>query len=294
MNAGSVASLAVKQKAPREDEQVAADAISAVVDLAAPPEFEPNGRDTAPDWRMWMTDGRIVDVEVISSTNQAAREFTAALPDGSATQCREDERLAHRWGIAVRYHNPSGKDRTLDKLLSAVCDVLASVESQDLPPAQMMEAAQLALRIDPDVIGLRGRDRHVQVTRPPEHVGVGLGVVCVVGYAGFGGRVGLRRLIPPIQECISKKAAVARRTGANGPTWLAVVLHDEPYALFNDFFGPNAQSPLPQLDSIAFHDFDEVWIITELSVSRRLAVLRLSEGGNKQRRHIVPRLSGAA
>ena len=42
----------MSDKKPREDEQAAADAICAVVKLVEPPEFEPNGRDTAPDWRM--------------------------------------------------------------------------------------------------------------------------------------------------------------------------------------------------------------------------------------------------
>lgn len=57
-----VGSLAVSQKQPRADEQAAADAISAVEDLAADPCYEPNGRDTAPDWRLRMTDGRVVDM----------------------------------------------------------------------------------------------------------------------------------------------------------------------------------------------------------------------------------------
>jgi len=75
VGAGWVASLAVKPKAPRVDEQAAADAISAVVKLMEPPVFEPNGRDTAPDWRMTLADGRVADVEVTIWTDGGERSF---------------------------------------------------------------------------------------------------------------------------------------------------------------------------------------------------------------------------
>ena len=60
-----------------------------------------------------------------------------------------------------------------------------------------------------------------------------------------------------------------------------------------DFFGPNAPSPPPRLDAISFDYFDEVWVAvrTFIGEDRRegFVVLRLSEGGHKQQRHIVSR-----
>ena len=106
-DAGWVASLAVKQKDPRADEQVAADAISALVELVEPPEFEPNGRDTAPDWRMRIAGGRVADVEVICGTNRAAREFRGALSTrDSAMQIWTDARLSWEWTIIVSEISP--------------------------------------------------------------------------------------------------------------------------------------------------------------------------------------------
>ena len=70
-----VASLAVSEKEPSPSEQAAADAISAVEDLVAEPCYEPNGRDTAPDWRMKLTGERVADVEVTRAADEGTRSL---------------------------------------------------------------------------------------------------------------------------------------------------------------------------------------------------------------------------
>ena len=65
----------MSEKKPSGSEQDAADAIRSVEELLKPPEFEPNVRDTAPDWRVTMTNGRVADVEVTTRTDGDAMSF---------------------------------------------------------------------------------------------------------------------------------------------------------------------------------------------------------------------------
>ena len=148
-----VASLAMKPKDPRVDEQAAADAIRAVVELLEPPEFEPNGRDTAPDWRIEMTCGRVADVEVIRSTDEDATWFMQSLaPDGSP-RVRRDARLSHEWTILVSDLSPAtNRGLGIGKLMDSVCDTLASVESEHYSPEQMKEIARWELRLNAELM----------------------------------------------------------------------------------------------------------------------------------------------
>ena len=74
--------------------------------------------------------------------------------------------------------------------------------------------------------------------------------------------------------------------------WLAVMPEGGPAWLLKDFFGAGSPPP-PRLDPISFDYFDEVWVVTRTFIGedRRegFVVLRLSEGGHKQQRHIVSR-----
>lgn len=125
-----VASLAVSDKRPRVDEQLAADAIGVVVELLEPPEWEPNGRDTAPDWRVKLCDGRVADVEVTTFTDSDVRSFSAQLhkKDGSF-KTWSDERLSWQWTVFVFDRDPgtNRKRRPLEQLVEALVSTLAGL-----------------------------------------------------------------------------------------------------------------------------------------------------------------------
>lgn len=275
----------MKPKDPRADEQAAADAISAVVQLAAPPEFEPNGRDTAPDWRMRIAGGRVADVEVICGANRAEREFTGALSTrDSAKQIWPDARLSWEWTIVVSEISPKIGDRSIKPLKEAVCDELVAVEKQGHLPGQMCRAAR------PELIRVArrhgGRTRGAYAVKTPQYLGEGLGRVCVFSAAWERGRGVHDPLLPVIQECISKK--VNKRPLGNAPDlkWLAVALEGLPSAQLTDLYGPNSRQPHPKMDTIAFDYFDEVWVIA--SIAGNYTSLRLSEGGDTQQAYVAP------
>ena len=168
----------MSEKEPRADEQMAADAISAVEEPLEPPEWEPNGRDTAPDWRMQLAGGRVADVEVIRSTDEDAVWFMQSLaPDGSA-RVRRDTRLSHEWTILVTDQSPAtNRGLGLRKLMDSVCDTLASVENEHHAPEQMSEIARWKLRLNAEAGHYFGGSRHIYVLKEPHHVGDGRGSV---------------------------------------------------------------------------------------------------------------------
>ena len=303
----------MSEKNPEVDEQAAADAICAVEDLAAPPEYEPNGRDTAPDWRVQCADGRVADVEVTRSTDETAEWFIQSLsPDGSARDW-PDERLSFGWTIAVSEHISATNQRLkLGKLMAAVRNVLVSVENHNGSPEQMKERAHSELRTDQGVRRYLGYTRNVHVLKEPEHLGevyvlkepeyLGEGIGWVRTYGIPVQTVWSDddddRLVPRIQKCIDRKAD--RPWLDDGPDlkWLAVMPEGKTFWLFEDFFGPGSPSPPPTLEGVSLCGFDEVWVIIRTQIGRDyeegFAVVRLSDGGARQKHCIVSRSQPAA
>ena len=281
----------MKPKAPRVDEQIAADAISAVVELVEPPEYEPNGRDTAPDWRMMLADGRVADVEVIRATNEDENWFMGSLAPDGTPRVKPDARLSHEWTIVVSDLSPTAnRGLGLRNLMDSVRDTLAAIESEHYSPEQMKEIARWQRRLNKDAGHHVGGSRHIYVIKEPHHVGDGRGSVITHGSASWGGgAIRYGRLTPPIQKCIDHKEGDAQLDDAPDLKWLAVMPEGEPAWLLNDFFAPGSPSPPPQLDGVSFSYFDEVWVAAKTRSGESFVVLRLSEGGNKQQHHIVSR-----
>ena len=291
-----VGSLAVSRKAPRVDEQAAADAIRAVESVAEDPIYEPNGRDTAPDWRLRMTDSRVVDMEVTLCTDEDAKWFMQSLAPKGKARCKRDDRLSHRWTISVSDSNPSRKDRPIGKLMKAVHDVLASVEREGGTPSQMRETAKSELLLAPEVARYCEDSGHIRVEEP-QRVGDGNGVVRSYGVTLGGYYEDLQLLLGPVQERINEKDKKIDKqllAFAADLRWLAVTLEGIPAALLNDLFGPGSPSPRPSLNSLSWDHFNEVWLVagSRIGEDRKegFVVLRLSEGGDRQQRHIVPRV----
>ena len=242
-----------------------------------------------------MTDGRVADVEVTLCTDEAGVRFTQSFaPRGSARRW-DDGRLSYVWTVVVSDHTPTAnRQLPIGKLMKAVRDVLVSVEGQHGTPHQLKDAAETALRLDPEVARYSGGTRFVDVVKVPDHVGSGHGAVCTHSSTAFGGRVDHGRLIPPIQECINDKTSDAQLDNAPDLRWLAVTLEYEPVTLLNEFFGPDSPSPHPSMDGITFSYFHEVWVIAksrggEGHTEESYTVLRLFKPGDSQQRYIVPR-----
>ena len=297
-----VALPAVKEKLPSESEKAGRDAIR-VVEAVLRDEFEPNGRDTAPDWRMWITDeevaaGREVDVEVISSTNRDVREFIHALLRDGKAKTKKDPRLAWEWTISMGDLEPDRKDRTLGKLIDAVVDELASAENEHHSPEQMQRAAQSAIDLSMEVQSLCGEFRYVRVDAL-KHVGNKGGMVRIYGVAPRSYWINANELVPLVQHCIDHKSDPKRRwAGARDRRWLAVVLKDDSASLFNDLYGPDAPIPHPVLDVVLRDYFHDVWLVasTRIGEDRQegFVVLRLSQGGDVQQTHVVLHPNAAA
>lgn len=294
-DAGWVSSLAVSDKKPRVDEQFAADAVGAVEDVVAPPCYEPNGRDTAPDWRVRIADGRVVDVEVIRCTDEDAAWFRQSLaPEGKA-RCKLDDRLSYRWTITVADSNPSRRDRPIGKLVKVVHDVLASVESQGGSPSHMRQTAESGLLLDREVGRYCEDTGHIRVEEP-RHVGDGHGMVRTYGVSLGGYYEDPQLLIDPVQECINKKdKKIDQRQLAlsSDLRWLVVALEGVPALLLQDLYCSGSPASRPSLDSLSCDHFDELWLVAGSLIGEDrkegFAVLRLSEGGNRQQHYIVPR-----
>ena len=109
-NAGWVASLAVSEKKPSDDEQAAADAICAVEDVAHCERLVPPGHVKTPDWRVWMADGRVADVEVTGCTDGAMAAFFAEMHENDGSlKIRRDERLSCQWTVSLFDRDPGTK-----------------------------------------------------------------------------------------------------------------------------------------------------------------------------------------
>ena len=247
---------------------------------------------------MWITDeqiaaGREVDVEVISSTNRDVREFIKALLRDGKAKTKKDPRLALEWTISLGDLEPDRRDRTLGKLINAVVDELASVESEHHSPEQMQEAAQKAIDLSLEVQKLCGEFRYVRV-EAPKHGGKRGGMVRIYGVAPRSYWINVEELVPLVQHCIDYKSDPKRRwDGASERRWLAVVLEDDSASMFNDLYGPDSSAPHPVLDVVPSDYFHEMWLIawTRIGEDRQegFAVLRMSDGETEQQRYIVPR-----
>lgn len=137
--------------APSEDEKAGLEVVRAVVDVTDHKRLEPSGKtgEKTGDWRVWMTDGHIADMEVTTCTDKEAVGFFKALHDGGLAREREDKRLSHRWRIWVSDHSPRWSERhSVTELVKAICDRLEFVEAAGGTPAQMAHMAKGEL-IDP-------------------------------------------------------------------------------------------------------------------------------------------------
>ena len=313
----------MSKRNPRPEERLAVDGIGAVEEMAAPPVYEPDGQSGA-DWRVWLADGRIADVEVTTRPDGDMSSFFAALceKDGSH-KAWQDERLSYHWTTIVMDRRPGTNKarRPLKKLVADLGSVLAEVEAAGGDPERLKANAQGALdgsrliaRASETAIkgsGFAGvqiddgdRSQRLHVSLLPEWVRPEGGSIELVPFGGAHGvSLGYGDLVDVVRDCIDAKTERRQLDDAPGMRWLAVVLDGDAGIQLKHHYGDESQKPPPKLDGISFDYFDEVWAIRPTQDDRWrsegarvgpsyepiFVVLRLSNGGETQRHYVVPR-----
>ena len=128
---------------PDAVEEAALEVVCGVEDVTHYERLLPSSNGGTSDWRVWMADGRVADVEVTTCTDPNERELFAAMhtKDGTPKQW-PDRRLAHRWKVFISYPSPRFSKRPSAKVLkAALCNTLESVEAGGGTPAQMATEA---------------------------------------------------------------------------------------------------------------------------------------------------------
>ena len=272
----------MNKRNPQPEERLAVDGIEAVEEMAAPPFYEPDGQSGA-DWRVWLADGRIADVEVTTRPDGDMNSFFAALceKDGSH-KAWQDERLSCHWTIVLMDHRPGTNKarRPLKKLVADLGSVLAEVEAVGGDPERLKANAQGALdgspliarTSDTDITvfnfpGLQIDDgdhsQRLHVSLLPEWVRPKGGSIELVPFGGAHGvSLGYGDLVDVVRDCIDAKTEKRQLDDAPGMRWLAVVLDADAAGIqLKHHYGDESQEPPPKLDGISFDYFDEVWAI---------------------------------
>ena len=300
---------------PSEAERDGLEAVRAVVALAAHERLEPSGKTRAGtgDWRVWMADGRVADMEVTTFTDPDVRSFSAQLHEKDRSiKTWSDERLSCQWTVFVFDRDPgtNKRRRPLGKLVECLVSTLAAAEATGGTPKQMESRARAALDGSPPVSwasdptvtvtdspGLQINDgEHSQLlylSSAPQLAGHGRGSVALVPFVGPRDFAGHELLVSAVQHCIDRKTKRRQLDDAPGLKWLAVSLAGiYAFQLKNLYDSPVSQPPHPMLD-ITFDYFDEVWAIATARIGKDrtegFVVLRLSDGGARQQPHVVSR-----
>ena len=131
--------------------------------------------------------------------------------------------------------------------------------------------------------------RHVRVAGPPEPArdaigGVQVHVISSDSPAAFLAG-GVDYLVPALQESINKKERRGQMANVRGEKWLVAALEGNAGGQLEGAFGPEAQPPYPDLSTVKFSHFDEVWAIAKVFGHRSLVVLRLSTTNGAPRFH---------
>ena len=139
--------------------------------------------------------------------------------------------------------------------------------------------------------------RWVDVGKPPAPAGNRSGGIHVhvgtVQKAFMEGEV--HDLVPAVQQAINKKEQRRQMADVAGQKWLAVPLDgNNAAAQLEGAFGPTARLPHPDLTSIRFSGFDQVWLIAKTFHGNRFVVLlRLFSTEDAPRCYTVDRPSSS-
>ena len=285
----------MSEKQPSPSEQAAHDAIYAVEDVQRS-EFEPNGRDTTPDWRMWMADGRIADVEVTRAAEKGTRKLLAAGHDQK--WCVGE--LSLEWTVQISDLAPD-QNRSLERLAKALRPVLRDVEAEGGTPGEMIARVQERLNAaspshspapQQKEAWLLGRAVLICGCKP---AGPDSGCITTFVSPVVGGNLSTTAdLAATIQSCIDAKQAKGQLKAAPGHRWLVVIMDEftlaqmqlralakdslnESYiALAND----EAPESAAHLGGITFPGMDEVWAVGPSRAGTWVFVLRLIGTGS--------------
>lgn len=265
-------------------------------DVARAERLTPSGRGGTPDWRVDMTDCRVVDVEVTRAADEGTRRLLGTGHD-KPWPARE---LSHQWIVQVSDPGPK-RNRSLKKLIRVLETVLRRVEAEGGPAGELTRRAQQQLvaasrprdgEVLPGVAWLRGRAVMVHGCEP---AGPGGGCITSLVSPAVGGNLSTTAdLAAAIQHCIDDKRDKRQLEEAPGLRWLVVVMDEftlapmqlralaeevlvESHTVSADDGAPESAAYLAE---VTFPDLDEVWIVGPSRSGRWVFVLRLRGTGS--------------
>lgn len=292
---GWVALPSVCERDASADERAALDTVRAVEDFTRYERLTPSGQGDTADWRVWMEDGRVADVEVTRFVDQGTRDLLAAGHDRK-WPARE---LSHEWMVQVSDLVPE-QNRSLQELVGALTPVLRDVEAGGGTASEMIARVNQLLnansppgsRMVQEVAWLLGRSVTAYGCEPAEPDG---GSVTTFVSAAVGGNLSTTtELAAAIQGRIDKKQEQGQLEAAPGLRWLVVVLDeftlaqmqlrafaeetaDESHTVSAADSVPESAAPLGE---ITFPCMDEVWAVGPSRSGDWVFVLRLVEAGS--------------
>ena len=96
-------------------------------------------------------------------------------------------------------------------------------------------------------------------------------------------------LLPAIEWAVAKKQRRNQMAGYDGEHWLAVAVEGNAAAQLEEACAPEQPGTAPDLSSVQFDGFDELWVVGCTFHDRQFAVARFSEPGRQPDLFTVPR-----
>ncbi len=222
-----------------------------------------SSKQPTPDWRLWLSGGEQVDLEVTQATDGRVRSHWAQLTKKNGrSKVWPDAHLTHDWVVVVGVTSPVPEPLRAKDVVKAVIRVLIEVEQLEMSPAEMAQVARSRFilpeeffnnpgwmtslqRADragvswedwlmqhsgywyPPLLADDAQERHgdcrVWVVKDPVPAVGPHGTVRTHPYSSEGS-AGHEALINAIQHRIDDKAEKGQTANSAGQEWLAVVV----------------------------------------------------------------------
>ena len=277
----------------KPEEQEALDVICALEDVRSSEVLEERAghRVRTPDFRLELTDGRSVLVEVSMATSKETRELLPV--DGYEIKSGE---LAYRWRVRVAHRDPKGAEPgrppRIKQLLPLLVPILSDVESKGGPPDAFPRRAESRLYQEMQVIDqdIEAIDR--RVVRVTEILPVGIGEK-----GGIQARVSIGSGVMPegVDDLVSAvQGRINAKSGhGQGADWLAVPIDRvDAWKQLHEGFGGGSESSTngaPDLSALDLCGYEEVWVFARSPEVPGHVVLRFSGSGATWKRSVVKR-----
>ena len=119
------------------NEWAALEVVRFVEEVTRHKRLEPSGRGDTADWRVWMADERVADVEVTLITDEHTNSLMAATHNRKWPAAG----LSYEWNVWTAFADGPGRDRDFDALVAELEGVLRRVEAEGGDTREILERA---------------------------------------------------------------------------------------------------------------------------------------------------------